>query len=246
MHGCTTPPTHRCRKPAEASGRSRILRMRPARPPVTGRPAMTTRAETAPAQRAITKPGPRASSAMARHGVAETLTGAIVLLIALGFLAYAVAHSGRTTGTRLYAAGPIRPYRRPERRRRRSSRRGQGWHGDRGANRSKNVHRHRHADGTRRYPSAKGHRGVDHQRKPAGWKVYLTVAGWRRYRPEAGTDHYDHSVLRQPGGTAGEIHLQCHQPERTEGRQSVGRQPVGRQVSPGGDQSGGGLPPLAK
>jgi phospholipid/cholesterol/gamma-HCH transport system substrate-binding protein len=36
---------------------------------------------------------------MARHGVAETLTGAVVLLIALAFLAYAVAHSGRTTGT---------------------------------------------------------------------------------------------------------------------------------------------------
>lgn len=36
---------------------------------------------------------------MARHGLAETLTGAVVLLIALGFLAYAVAHSGRTTGT---------------------------------------------------------------------------------------------------------------------------------------------------
>jgi phospholipid/cholesterol/gamma-HCH transport system substrate-binding protein len=36
---------------------------------------------------------------MGRHGVAEILTGALVLAIALGFLAYAVAHSGRTTGT---------------------------------------------------------------------------------------------------------------------------------------------------
>jgi phospholipid/cholesterol/gamma-HCH transport system substrate-binding protein len=35
---------------------------------------------------------------MARHGVAETLTGGVVLLIAGGFLAYAVAHSGRATG----------------------------------------------------------------------------------------------------------------------------------------------------
>ncbi len=35
---------------------------------------------------------------MARHGVAETLTGAVVLLIAGGFLAYAVAHSGRASG----------------------------------------------------------------------------------------------------------------------------------------------------
>jgi phospholipid/cholesterol/gamma-HCH transport system substrate-binding protein len=35
---------------------------------------------------------------MARHGVAETLTGAIVLVVAVGFLGYAVAHSGRSTG----------------------------------------------------------------------------------------------------------------------------------------------------
>jgi len=34
---------------------------------------------------------------MARHAFAETLTGAAVLLIAGGFLAYAIAHSGRTT-----------------------------------------------------------------------------------------------------------------------------------------------------
>jgi len=36
---------------------------------------------------------------MGRHGVAETLTGALVLMIALLFLAYAVAHSGRTAGS---------------------------------------------------------------------------------------------------------------------------------------------------
>ena len=36
---------------------------------------------------------------MGRHGVAETLTGAAVLVVALGFLAFAVAHSGRTTGS---------------------------------------------------------------------------------------------------------------------------------------------------
>ena len=35
---------------------------------------------------------------MGRHGVAETLTGALVLVVALVFLAYAVAHSGRTAG----------------------------------------------------------------------------------------------------------------------------------------------------
>ncbi len=32
---------------------------------------------------------------MARHGIAEVLTGALVLLIAAGFLVFAVAHSGR-------------------------------------------------------------------------------------------------------------------------------------------------------
>jgi phospholipid/cholesterol/gamma-HCH transport system substrate-binding protein len=36
---------------------------------------------------------------MSRHGVAEVATGACVLLVAGGFLAYAVAHSGRTTGS---------------------------------------------------------------------------------------------------------------------------------------------------
>jgi phospholipid/cholesterol/gamma-HCH transport system substrate-binding protein len=35
---------------------------------------------------------------MARHGVVETLTGAAVLVVAGGFLAYAVAHSGRSSG----------------------------------------------------------------------------------------------------------------------------------------------------
>jgi phospholipid/cholesterol/gamma-HCH transport system substrate-binding protein len=36
---------------------------------------------------------------MGRHGVAETLTGALVLIVALGFLVFAVAHSGRVTGS---------------------------------------------------------------------------------------------------------------------------------------------------
>jgi phospholipid/cholesterol/gamma-HCH transport system substrate-binding protein len=36
---------------------------------------------------------------MGRHGVAETLTGALVLLVAVAFLAYAVLHSGRTAGS---------------------------------------------------------------------------------------------------------------------------------------------------
>jgi phospholipid/cholesterol/gamma-HCH transport system substrate-binding protein len=36
---------------------------------------------------------------MGRHGVAEVLTGAIVLVVAIGFLAFAVAHSGRTAGS---------------------------------------------------------------------------------------------------------------------------------------------------
>jgi phospholipid/cholesterol/gamma-HCH transport system substrate-binding protein len=36
---------------------------------------------------------------MGRHGIAEVLTGAFVLIVALGFMVYAVAHSGRSTGT---------------------------------------------------------------------------------------------------------------------------------------------------
>ena len=35
---------------------------------------------------------------MARHGIAEVLTGAAVLLVAVGFLAFAVMHSGRSSG----------------------------------------------------------------------------------------------------------------------------------------------------
>jgi hypothetical protein len=38
-------------------------------------------------QPAITKPGRRASIAMARHGVAEVLAGATVLIVAAAFLA---------------------------------------------------------------------------------------------------------------------------------------------------------------
>lgn len=36
---------------------------------------------------------------MSRHGIAEILTGAAVLIVAVGFMAYAVAHSGRSTGS---------------------------------------------------------------------------------------------------------------------------------------------------
>lgn len=36
---------------------------------------------------------------MGRHGVAETLTGALVLVVAIVFLAFAVSHSGQSTGS---------------------------------------------------------------------------------------------------------------------------------------------------
>jgi len=36
---------------------------------------------------------------MRRRGIADVLTGAVVLLVAAAFLGYAVAHSGRTTGS---------------------------------------------------------------------------------------------------------------------------------------------------
>ena len=36
---------------------------------------------------------------MARRGIAEVLTGAVVLVVAAGFLAFAVAHSGRSTAS---------------------------------------------------------------------------------------------------------------------------------------------------
>src|SRR6201999_1437299 len=65
----------------------------------TGPRVMTMRVGTVLAPPAITKPGPRASIAMSRHGVAETLTGAVVLVVVAAFLAYAVAHSGRSAGS---------------------------------------------------------------------------------------------------------------------------------------------------
>ena len=36
---------------------------------------------------------------MGRHGIAEVLTGAFVLVVAIGFMAYAISHSGRSTGS---------------------------------------------------------------------------------------------------------------------------------------------------
>ena len=36
---------------------------------------------------------------MGRHGVAEILTGAVVLVVAAGFLTYAIAHSGRSVSS---------------------------------------------------------------------------------------------------------------------------------------------------
>ena len=43
---------------------------------------------------------------MANRGIAEVLTGAVVLLVAAGFLVFAVAHSGRTAaaGYKIYAS----------------------------------------------------------------------------------------------------------------------------------------------
>src|SRR5215472_3454490 len=81
--------------------------MSPERRPATAPPAMTTREAIVPAPPATTKPGPRTTEAgrMHRRSIAEVLTGALVLLVAAGFLGYAVAHSGRSTtsGYTLYA-----------------------------------------------------------------------------------------------------------------------------------------------
>src|SRR4051812_26243642 len=68
---------------------------------------MITGEACAIAQQATTKPGPRAAETnrMRRRSIAEVLTGAVVLLVAAGFLAFAVANSGRTAiyGYPLYA-----------------------------------------------------------------------------------------------------------------------------------------------
>ena len=116
---------------------------------------------------------------MGRHGVAETLTGALVLVVALAFLAYAVAHSGRTAGSGytlkarfdhidgLAVGGDVR-----------IAGVKVGTVTDERID-PKTVHRDRVADGAGRHPAAQGYRGPDPQRKPAGRQVHLAVAGRR-------------------------------------------------------------------
>ena len=73
---------------------------------------------------------------MRRRSIAEVLTGAVVLLVAAGFLAYAVAHSGRTTSSGYTLYAQVRSHRRSRRGRRCAPRRRQGRQCQRGADRS--------------------------------------------------------------------------------------------------------------
>jgi len=70
-------------------------------PNPTGTPRATGRPVTIIARRARPRHGRlRSLDAVAEHGrrsIVEVLTGAVVLLLAAGFLGYAVAHSGRTS-----------------------------------------------------------------------------------------------------------------------------------------------------
>src|SRR6516225_2440661 len=81
--------------------------MRPAHPAAIVPRGMITAGAPGPTPQATTKPGPLRTEirSMRRRSIAEVLTGAVVLVVAASFLAYAVAHSGRSTasGYTLYA-----------------------------------------------------------------------------------------------------------------------------------------------
>ena len=204
-------------------GRSRTCRTPPARRPATGRPATTTREASAPVPPATTKPGPPATEAsrMRRRSIAEVLTGAVVLLVAAGFLGYAVAHSGRSTasGYTLYAKFDHID--------------GLGVGADvrlagvkvgsvnQRADRSEELPGGGVAVGARRHQAAEGHRRDHHQREPARRQIPLAAARRRRDDVAAGADHHHYPVLGQSRGTLGQVHLQHDQ--RAEGRR--GSQP---------------------
>ena len=97
MHGCITQPMRRLPETGRKIWQKPHLANADRHgQPAIGRRGMTIRAATATEPLATTKPGPRVSSTMARYRVAETLTGAVVIVAAVAFLAYAVAHSGRS------------------------------------------------------------------------------------------------------------------------------------------------------
>ena len=117
--GCTTPPTHRWserprqpwEKPHLPNADRHTGQLPAAWPRLPGRHARR-------APPATTKPGPQVAETdrMRRRNIAEVLTGAVVLLVAAGFLAYAVANSGRTASSGYHALCQVRTHRRARRR----------------------------------------------------------------------------------------------------------------------------------
>ena len=151
---------------------------------------------------------------MRRRSIAEVLTGAVVLLVAAGFLAYAVAHSGRTTASGYTL---LRQFDHID---------GLGVGADvrlagvkvgsvdRGADRSAELPGRGGAVGARRHQAAEGHRRNHHQREPARRQIPLAPAGRRRDDVAAGADHHHYPVINQYRGSLGQVHLQHGQREK--------------------------------
>src|ERR1700761_1136233 len=107
MPGCITRRTPRWLSGRASPGRNLICRTRQARRQATARRDTIIAVAPGPAPPATTKPGPLGTEVrrMHRRSIVEVIIGAVVLLVAAGFLAYAVANSGRsaTSGYTLYA-----------------------------------------------------------------------------------------------------------------------------------------------
>ena len=153
---------------------------------------------------------------MNRRSIVEVLTGAVVLLVAAGFLVYAVAHSGRTalSGYTLYAKFDHID--------------GLGIGADvrlAGVTVG-SVNQERIDPKSFQAVVALSVRGdiklpkdsADdrHQREPAGRQIPVSPARRRRDGVAAGADHHHYPVLGKYRGTLGQVHLQHDQ--RTETR----------------------------
>ncbi len=238
MPGCTTRPTRRWRRRPGSLGRSRTSRTRPARRRAIDRPATTTGAASGRVRQATTKPGRRkAERPMRRHNAIEVLTGILVLIVAVGFLGYAVAHSGTRRPAGATALCELRQHRRAERRRRRASCRGQGRQRAGRGDRPEDLSGARDARHSRRRSTAQGQRRLGCERKPAGRHLPRHLAGRRRADAEAGGRLHGDPGSGQPAGSARQVHLQRDQHGERDGREP--RQPgAGRAGPPPRGRSG--------
>ena len=181
---------------------------------------------------------------MGRHGVAETLTGAFVLVVALAFLAYAVLHSGRTAGSGYTLRAQF------------DNIAGLSVGGDvRIAGVKVGSVTSEHID-PKTFSAVVAMTVQNDIQLPKdisasiisesllGGKYISLSPGGDETNLQARSDHHDHPVRGQPGGASGQVHLQRHQPEQPEGTASgAAARPAEGQQPDGG---GAALAPLPK